>query len=60
MGHGDALQSGLIKIGLENLSNLSPDPWYSAYHYTHPPLVERLEWIGRCSASAREQAKKQQ
>lgn len=21
------------------------DPWYSAYHYTHPTLVERLRAI---------------
>lgn len=21
----------------------NPDPWYSAFHYSHPPLVERLQ-----------------
>lgn len=21
---------------------MNTDPWYSAYHYSHPPLVERL------------------
>ena len=26
----------------ENLSAMNTDPWYSAYHYSHPPLVERL------------------
>lgn len=40
----------------ENLSAMNTDPWYSAYHYSHPPLVERLqaldmatkksEWLG--------------
>jgi len=36
------LQSGLCKIHLENLGAMNPDPWYSTYHYSHPPLVERL------------------
>jgi STE24 endopeptidase len=36
------LQSGLCKIHLENLGAMNPDPYYSAYHYSHPPLVERL------------------
>lgn len=36
------LQSGLCKIHLENLGAMTPDPWYSTYHYSHPPLVERL------------------
>jgi Zn-dependent protease with chaperone function len=30
------------KIQEENLSAMNTDPWYSAYHYSHPPLVERL------------------
>lgn len=42
LGRGEALQSGLTKICIENLSNLDPDPWFSAVHYSHPPLVERL------------------
>lgn len=24
---------------------MNTDPWYSAYHYSHPPLVERLAAI---------------
>ncbi|EQC35304.1 hypothetical protein SDRG_07015 [Saprolegnia diclina VS20] len=46
LGHADALQSGLTKISLENLANMNPDPMYSAYHYSHPPLLERLCAIG--------------
>lgn len=37
------LQSGLCKIHLENLGAMDPDTWYSTYHYSHPPLVERLK-----------------
>jgi STE24 endopeptidase len=22
---------------------MNTDPWYSSYHYSHPPLVERLQ-----------------
>ncbi|ERN15043.1 hypothetical protein AMTR_s00032p00244440, partial [Amborella trichopoda] len=36
------LRAALIKLQEENLSAMNTDPWYSAYHYSHPPLVERL------------------
>jgi STE24 endopeptidase len=31
----------LRKLAQSNLSNLTPHPWYSAFHYSHPTLVER-------------------
>jgi len=40
-----ALRSALVKLGRENLSNLHPHPLYSAWHYSHPTLVERLAAI---------------
>jgi len=36
------LKSGLIKLHTENKSNVDPDKWYAIYHYSHPPLLERL------------------
>lgn len=45
LGYGQELKSGLTKISIENLSNMNPDAWYSSYHYSHPPLVERLAAI---------------
>ncbi|KAJ1393434.1 Peptidase M48 [Sesbania bispinosa] len=42
LGYTSALRSGLVKLQEENLSAMNTDPWYSAYHYSHPPLVERL------------------
>merc|ERR1712032_764806 len=42
MGRSDALCSGLFQIHKENKGDLNPDPWYSWYHFSHPPLVERL------------------
>jgi len=41
-GRSEALQSGLKHIHEENKGDLNPDPWYSWYHFSHPPLVERL------------------
>ena len=45
LGKGAALQRGLVKITFENLGVLDPDPWFSTYHHSHPPLVERLRGI---------------
>lgn len=36
------LMGTLLVFQEENLSAMNTDPWYSAYHYSHPPLVERL------------------
>jgi STE24 endopeptidase len=40
-----ALRTALVKLARQNLGNLHPHPWYSAWHYTHPALVERLAAI---------------
>eukprot|EP00743_Colponemidia_sp_Colp-15_P000491 GILK01000555.1.p1 GENE.GILK01000555.1~~GILK01000555.1.p1 ORF type:complete len:169 (-),score=28.05 GILK01000555.1:160-666(-) len=45
LGYSKQLQSGLVKIHTENLGNMNPDPWYSAYHFSHPPLVERIRGL---------------
>jgi STE24 endopeptidase len=42
LGMTKDLQTGLCKIHMENLGAMCPDPLYSMYHYSHPPLVERL------------------
>ncbi|GMY30400.1 CAAX prenyl protease 1 homolog [Fagus crenata] len=42
LGYGSALQAVLIKLQNCNQSAVNTDPWYSAYHYSHPPLAERL------------------
>ena len=43
----ESLKKALLKLGNENLSNLTPHPLYSFYHYSHPALMERLEAIDR-------------
>jgi STE24 endopeptidase len=48
----ESLKSALVRLNRENLSNLRPHPWYSAWHYSHPPLVERLAGVDREAAAA--------
>lgn len=43
LGYSSPLRAALVKLQEENLSAMNTDPWYSAYHYSHPPLVERLD-----------------
>ncbi len=44
-GYGDALVSGLKKLGRENFSNLAPSPLLVKLEYDHPPLSERIDAI---------------
>ena len=37
--------SALIKLATDNLSNLYPHPWYAAFHYSHPPIVQRIQYL---------------
>jgi STE24 endopeptidase len=41
MGSYAPLSQALRKLHKENLSNLTPHPLYSSFHYSHPTLVER-------------------
>ena len=40
---GLALINALKKLSAGNLSNLTPHPVYVFFHYSHPPLLKRLE-----------------
>ena len=37
--------SGLVKLYEENANTLTPDPLYSAFHYSHPPAAIRIAHI---------------
>lgn len=39
---GHHLMEALKKLSVHNLSNLRPHPAYVFFHYSHPPLLERL------------------
>ncbi len=42
---GSHLAAGLKKLAVKNLSNLRPHPLYVFFHYSHPPLLKRLEHL---------------
>ena len=44
-GYGEALVSGLKKLGRENFTNLAPSPLLVKLEYSHPPLSQRIEAI---------------
>jgi STE24 endopeptidase len=39
----EVLSDALKKLSVKNLSNMMPHPWYVFFHYSHPPLLSRLE-----------------
>ena len=41
--NGEHLISALKKLSINNLSNLSPHKTYVFFHYSHPPLLERIK-----------------
>jgi len=44
-GRPQDLASALVKMSAENLSNLFPHPLYAGFHYSHPPVVERVRML---------------
>jgi STE24 endopeptidase len=49
MKEGRPMAEALIRLTVKNLSNLTPHPWYSAYHYSHPTTAERVSAIQQAS-----------
>lgn len=39
----NSLKTALKKLSINHLSNLSPHPAYVFFHYSHPPLLQRLK-----------------
>jgi len=39
----EILAAALKKLSVKNLSNMMPHPAYVFFHYSHPPLLQRLE-----------------
>ena len=46
-GNPDAMINALKKLSENNLSNLTPHPFYVFLHYSHPTVLERIEAIRR-------------
>ena len=43
--NGDSLVLALKKLYVDSLSNIYPHPLYVFFHYSHPPLLERIKNI---------------
>jgi len=43
-----SLIAALKKLSSDNLSNLTPHPFYVFLNYSHPPLLQRVRAIERC------------
>ena len=48
----DALSEALIKLSVNNLSNLRPHPAYVFFYYSHPPLLKRLAALSRIKSKS--------
>ncbi|GAB6097681.1 M48 family metallopeptidase [Desulfatiferula olefinivorans] len=42
-GDKHALKDALIKLSVDNLGNLYPHPMFVFLHYSHPPVMKRIE-----------------
>ena len=58
-GQPEALASSLVRLHQSNLSNVDPHPWFSAWHYSHPVLADRLAAIDREEARIARRASEQ-
>lgn len=45
-----ALKDALKKLSVNHLSNLRPHPSYVFFHYSHPPLLDRLKALDRVNS----------
>lgn len=52
MGNGDHLVDALCRLVGENLSNPFPHPVYATFHYTHPPIPDRIRHIRERASGA--------
>ena len=42
-GNGDDLVSALKKLSADSLTNLTPHPFHVFLHYSHPPVLQRIQ-----------------
>jgi len=48
-GNADSLITALKKLSADNLSNLTPHPFYVFMHYSHPPVSLRIKELRKIS-----------
>jgi STE24 endopeptidase len=49
----EPLARALKKLSAQSLANLTPHPWYVFFHYSHPPLGQRIEALRNAGAADR-------
>jgi STE24 endopeptidase len=53
LGEGASMAVALKRLAADNLSNLNPHPLYVWFHYSHPPVVQRVALLeGRHPSSS--------
>jgi STE24 endopeptidase len=50
--NAEAMVLALKKLSVKNLSNLTPHPLFVILHYSHPPLLQRIESIRKTALPA--------
>ncbi len=45
--NGEDLSLALKKLSVDSLSNIYPHPLYVFFHYSHPPLIQRLRALNK-------------
>lgn len=48
----------LCRLGGENLANPFPHPLYETFHYSHPPIPERIKYLKQLDSNQSEEAAK--
>jgi len=43
LGEAQPMVHSLVKLSKDNLSNLTPHPYYSFFYYSHPTTIERIQ-----------------
>lgn len=59
VGEPHSLIEALKKLSSDNLSNLTPHPFYVFLNYSHPTLLQRLHAIEQCTAQSSRSANRQ-
>jgi STE24 endopeptidase len=48
----DPMIASIRRLAVDNLANLTPHPLYVRFHYTHPPLIERVRLLQQAAREA--------
>ncbi len=54
-GNGINLAGALKKLSRDNMSNIYPHPLYVIFHYSHPPIIERIRRLEKYAENKEEE-----